>query len=217
MPAFRDPPRRPSTWQADGAAGRAPRVVKSLDLQPEDLERHNDELQAKFRTIAEREVRWAGEHLDDAEIVVVAYGTAARVARTAIARAREGGLRAGLFRPITLWPYPTAALHGLARRARAILVVELSAGQMLEDVRLAVEGVAPIAFHGRTGGMVPSPGDVVDELRRLWSITEPVGQGHRRRRQRIGQPPATEVADHGDQLDDAIAAEELPALAEVWR
>ncbi|HSL98245.1 MAG TPA: 3-methyl-2-oxobutanoate dehydrogenase subunit VorB [Candidatus Deferrimicrobiaceae bacterium] len=217
VPAFRDPPRRPSTWQADGAAGRAPRVVKSLDLQPEDLERHNDELQAKFRTIAEREVRWAGEHLDDAEIVVVAYGTAARVARTAIARAREGGLRAGLFRPITLWPYPTAALHGLARRARAILVVELSAGQMLEDVRLAVEGVAPIAFHGRTGGMVPSPGDVVDELRRLWSITEPVGQGHRRRRQRIGQPPATEVADHGDQLDDAIAAEELPALAEVWR
>ena len=222
VPAFRDPPRRPSTWQVDGAKGRAARVVQSLDLHPEDLERHNDELQAKFRTIAEREVRWAGEQLEDAELVVVAYGTAARVVRTAIARAREGGLRAGLFRPITLWPYPSVALRGLARRARAILVVELSAGQMVEDVRLAVEGITPVAFHGRTGGMVPSPGDVVDELRRLWSITEPAGANRHRR----GRPRPTEPADsattaaapgHGDELDEAIAAEELPALAEVWR
>jgi len=173
IPRFRNPERSTKDWACDGAAGRAPRVVKSLDLQPENLERHNLELQAKFREIEANEVRWAGESLADAEIVIVAYGTAARVARTAIQRAREGGLRAGLFRPISLWPFPSTALHDLAPRVRAILVVELSAGQMLEDVRLAVEGRCPVGFHGRMGGMVPSPGDVVTELRKLWAITEP--------------------------------------------
>jgi 2-oxoglutarate/2-oxoacid ferredoxin oxidoreductase subunit alpha len=174
VPAFRDPERRPSTWQADGARGREPRVVKSLNLRPEDLEKHNDDLQEKFRTIACREVRWAGEALEDAELVIVAYGTAARVARTVVARARASGMRVGLFRPISLWPFPSEPLRGLARRSRAMLVVELSAGQMLEDVRLAVEGRCPIAFHGRTGGMVPAPGDVLHELRQLWAITIPV-------------------------------------------
>jgi len=220
VPAYREPPRQPSTWQADTARGRAPRVVKSLDLRPEDLERHNLDLQAKFRTIADREVRWAGESLDDAEIVVVAYGTAARVARTAIARARAAGLRAGLLRPITLWPFPTLPLHGLARHVRAILVVELSAGQMLDDVRIAAEGLAPVAFHGRMGGMLPSPSDVVNELRRLWSITEPAEGRHRPRRVRPAAPaPASVAAEagHADHLDEVVAAEDLPALAEVWR
>jgi 2-oxoglutarate ferredoxin oxidoreductase subunit alpha len=218
VPAFREPPRRPSTWAADGARGRAPRVVKSLNLRPEDLERHNDELQAKFRRIAEREVRWAGEGLEDAEIVIVAYGTAARVARTAIARARAGGLRAGLFRPISLWPFPSEPLRGLARTVRAILVVELSAGQMLDDVRLAVEGLAPIAFHGRTGGMVPSPGDVVAELRRLWAITEArPARDHRRRPAPRGVRPATPRVGHGETLDEAVASQPLTGLAEVWR
>jgi 2-oxoglutarate ferredoxin oxidoreductase subunit alpha len=221
VPAFREPPRHPSTWQADTARGRAPRVVKSLNLRPEDLEAHNRDLQAKYRAIEEREVRWAGELLDDAEIVVVAYGTAARVARTAIARARAAGLRAGLLRPITLWPFPTLPLRGLARHVRAILVVELSAGQMLDDVRIAVEGLAPIAFHGRMGGMLPSPGDVVNELRRLWSITEPANGRHRPRRGRSAPEPgaaaASVAANHGETLDDAAASEDLPALAEVWR
>jgi 2-oxoglutarate ferredoxin oxidoreductase subunit alpha len=145
-------------------------VVHSLHLLPEDLERHNVHLQAKFATITEREVRWEGEQLADAEIVVVAYGTAARVARTAIERARADGLRVGLFRPITLWPFPSRALAELAPRLRAIVVVELSAGQMVEDVRLAVERV-PVFFHGRTGGMVPTPGEVVDRLRLAWALT----------------------------------------------
>jgi 2-oxoglutarate ferredoxin oxidoreductase subunit alpha len=173
VPAYRTPERLPSTWAADGARGREPRVVKSLALRPEVLEAHNDALQAKFRRIAAAEVRWAGERLDDAELVIVAYGTAARVARTAIARARDAGLRVGLLRPISLWPFPAEAIAALAGRVRGFLVVELSAGQMVEDVRLAVEGRAPVAFHGRTGGMVPVPGDVVDELRRLWSVTAP--------------------------------------------
>ena len=119
-------------------------------------------MQAKFAAIAEREVRWAGEQLEDAEIVIVAYGTAARVARTAIERARAVGLRAGLFRPISLWPFPRARCRASCRICGRSLVVEMSAGQMVEDVRLAVEGRTPVFFHGRTGGMVPTPGEVVD-------------------------------------------------------
>ena len=168
-PEYRYPPRRPADWAVTGADGRPPRVVKSLHLSPEELEAHNDALQAKFRTIAVEEVRWAGERLDDAEIAIVAYGTAARVARTAVARAREAGLRAGLFRPISLWPFPTEALAELAGRVRAIVVVEMSAGQLVEDVRLAVEGRTPVYFHGRTGGMVPSPADVLDVVRTAWA------------------------------------------------
>ncbi len=168
---FREPPRVPAEWALTGAAGRPPRVVRSLHLKSEDLEAHNLHLQAKFATIADREVRHDGEHLADADLVIVAYGTAARVARTAIARAREAGLRAGLFRPITLWPFPSDALRDLAGSVRGILVVEMSAGQMVEDVRLAVEGRVPVAFTGRTGGMVPTPGEVVGALRHLWTTT----------------------------------------------
>lgn len=172
VPIYRTPPRTPGGWELSGAAGRPPRVVRSLHLRPEDLEAHNRRLQAKFATIVEREVRWAGESLEDAEIVVVAYGTAARVGRTAIERAREHGLRAGLFRPISLWPFPSRELASRAGRLRAIVVVEMSAGQMVEDVRAAVEGRVPVFFHGRTGGMVPTPGDVVDALARAWAVTD---------------------------------------------
>jgi 2-oxoglutarate/2-oxoacid ferredoxin oxidoreductase subunit alpha len=171
VPAYRMPPRREADWAVTGADGRPPRVVKSLYLRPEALEAHNDALQAKYREIAANEVRWAGERLDDAEIVVVGYGVAARVARTAIGRAAEAGLRAGLFRPISLWPFPSEALAAATARARAVLVVELSAGQMIEDVRLAIEGRVPVCFHGRTGGMVPSPSGVLDALRRAWATT----------------------------------------------
>ncbi len=152
---------------------REPRVIKSLHLLPDDLERHNLDLQATYAQIAARETRWAGEHLEDAEVLLVAYGTAARVARTAVARAREQGLHAGLFRPITLWPFPVEALREAARGARAVLVVELSAGQMVEDVRLALEGAVPVLHHGRMGGMVPSPDEVVAAARRAWSTAEP--------------------------------------------
>jgi 2-oxoglutarate ferredoxin oxidoreductase subunit alpha len=134
-------------------------------------------LQATYREIEAREIRWAGEQLEDAEVVVVAYGTAARVARTAVERARGAGLRAGLFRPITLWPFPSAALRGAAARARSVLTVELSAGQMVEDVRLALDGAVPVFFHGRTGGMVPTPDDVVTAARNAWARTEPSPEG----------------------------------------
>jgi 2-oxoglutarate ferredoxin oxidoreductase subunit alpha len=164
---FREPPRIDAPWATTGAAGRPPRVVRSLHLKSEALEAHNRHLQAKYAAISDREVRHETEHLEDADLVIVAYGTAARVARTAIARARDAGLRAGLFRPVTLWPFPGAALRDLATRVAGVLVVELSAGQMVEDVRLAVEGRVPVAFTGRTGGMVPSPSEVVAALHEL--------------------------------------------------
>src|SRR5664280_963531 len=167
---FREPARLANDWALSGADGRPPRVVKSMHLEPENLEVHNQHLQAKFAEIAAREVRWAGENLDGAELVIVAYGTAARVARTAIARARDDALKVGLFRPITLWPFPSAALAEVAAQARGVLVVELSAGQLVEDVRLAIEGRRPVAFEGRTGGMVPTPGEVLDALRRLRGV-----------------------------------------------
>ncbi len=173
IPTYRIPDRSPDGWQLGGAVDRAPRVVRSIHLQPEALELHNRHLQAKYRTIEAREVRWAEERLDDAEIAIVAYGTAARVARTAIERARDHGLAAGLFRPISLWPFPSEALAAVASQVRAILVVELSAGQMVEDVRLAVAGATPVCFYGRSGGIVPTPGEVVDALRRAWATTEP--------------------------------------------
>jgi 2-oxoglutarate ferredoxin oxidoreductase subunit alpha len=174
-PDYRTPPRDTADWALSGANGRPPRVLRSLHLRPEELEHHNDRLQAKFATIAEREVRWAGESLEDAEVVVVAYGTSARVARTAIERARAGNLRLGLFRPISLWPFPSAQLAEVARRSRALVVVEMSAGQLLEDVRLAIGSSTPILFHGRTGGMVPTPGAVVDAARRAWAVTPSTG------------------------------------------
>ena len=171
---YRTPPRVATDWATTGADGRPPRIVRSMHLKAEDLERHNRHLQAKYRQIERREVRWAGEQLGDADLVVVAYGTAARVARTAIERLREAGLRVGLFRPITLWPFPSRALVEAAEHARGVLVVELSAGQMVEDVRLAIEGRQPVMFTGRTGGMVPTPGEVADALRRLYALTPDV-------------------------------------------
>ena len=172
-PVFPTLERQHPDWSIEGAMDREPRVIKSLHLRPDDLERHNMDLQATYAQIAAHETRWAGEHLEDAEVLLVAYGTAARVARTAVARAREQGLHAGLFRPITLWPFPVEALREAARGARAVLVVELSAGQMVEDVRLALEGAVPVLLHGRMGGMVPSPDEVVAAARRAWSTAEP--------------------------------------------
>lgn len=174
VPIYRNPARLPRDWELTGADGRPRRIVRSLHLRPEDLEAHNIRLQAKYATITEREIRWEAEDLEDAEIAIVAYGTAARVARTAIERAREQGLRVGLFRPISLWPFPAHDLSAIAPRLRAIMVVELSAGQLVEDVRLAVEGRTPVFLHGRTGGMVPTPGEVVDALRLAWATTAPV-------------------------------------------
>ena len=173
-PRFRSVPRTTPDWIIEGAEGREPRSIHSLNLRAEDLEAHNDVLQATYREIEANEIRWAGEQLEDAEVVIAAYGTAARIARTAVERARADGLRVGLFRPITLWPFPSAALRAVTATARAIVTVELSAGQMVEDVRLAIEGAVPVSFLGRTGGMVPSPDEILAAAREAWAATHPV-------------------------------------------
>lgn len=163
-PDFRTPPRSDPAWVLSGAAGRAPRVIRSLHLRMEELEAHNRDLQAKFRLIEAREVRCVEELLADADVAIIAYGTAARIARTAMLRARADGMRVGILRPVSLWPFPTDAVRRLADRVRALLVVELSAGQLVDDVRLAVAGATPIHFLGRMGGMLPSPAEIVAAL-----------------------------------------------------
>lgn len=155
-------------WATTGARGRPRNIITSLYLDPEVLERHNQKLQEKYRRMAEQEPRFDYRGPEKAELVIVAYGTAARVARSAMDLARAEGLSVGLIRPITLWPFPSQPFEQcLARGTRGFLVVEMSAGQMVEDVRLAVEGRAPVGFHGRTGGMVPVPQDVVLKLKEL--------------------------------------------------
>ncbi|HET9680402.1 MAG TPA: transketolase C-terminal domain-containing protein, partial [Candidatus Limnocylindrales bacterium] len=196
-----------------------------LYLKESELEALNQRLQAKLRTIEQNEKRWEEVQTEDAEYLLVAYGTVGRTCKTVLREARTQGIRAGLYRPISLWPFPSEALHELAQRVRAILVVELSAGQMVEDVRLAVEGVTPVAFHGRMGGMVPSPGAVLDQLRELWAITEPVpsdgGAMPRPRRPRRAHPvPATRPATRRTAaalLDELVDVDIADALTEVWR
>ncbi|HEY7025836.1 MAG TPA: 3-methyl-2-oxobutanoate dehydrogenase subunit VorB [Candidatus Limnocylindrales bacterium] len=173
VPQYRMPERVEFEWALTGADGREPRVVRSLHLQPYELEAHNEHLQAKYAEIAQKEVRFATEAMDGADILIVAYGTAARVARTACERAVDEGIRAGIFRPVTLWPFPSAPLREAAAKVSAVVVVELSAGQMIDDVRLALGETRPVYFHGRTGGMVPTPSGVLETLRIAAMESEP--------------------------------------------
>jgi 2-oxoglutarate ferredoxin oxidoreductase subunit alpha len=133
-------------------------------MLPEQMEEVNIKLQAKFQTIAAHETRYELVESDDAEYLIVAYGLVARIAHRAVQLARAEGIRVGLLRPITLWPYPTAILRSLASRMQGVLVVEMNAGQMVEDVRLAVEGRTAVSFYGRMGGIIPAPDEVLRAL-----------------------------------------------------
>jgi 2-oxoglutarate/2-oxoacid ferredoxin oxidoreductase subunit alpha len=161
------PPVPDKPWALTGARGRNPNRIRSLFLEEGLLEELNLELQKVYREIAANEVRVETRDLDDATVAVVAYGSSARIAMGALAHARAGGSKAGLLRPISLWPFPYAALTALAARVRGILVVEMSAGQMLEDVRLAVAERVPVRFVGRMGGGVPTEAAVLDALKDL--------------------------------------------------
>jgi 2-oxoglutarate/2-oxoacid ferredoxin oxidoreductase subunit alpha len=162
-------PLPPKTWATTGWQGDRPRaVINSLYLDPERLQRHNDHLQEKFSRLERDEVRWAALGAEGpADVLLVAYGSAARVCATALDILAGQGVRAGLLRPISLFPFPYAELRRRAEQAAAVLVVEFSAGQMIEDVRLAVESRRPIHFLGRQGGQLAVPEDVVDAVRRL--------------------------------------------------
>jgi 2-oxoglutarate ferredoxin oxidoreductase subunit alpha len=154
-------------WATDGAKGRPRNIVNSLYIEPSDLEKVNLRIQARYDEAARRDTRCEGETLEDADFAVIAYGTAARVAVTAVEEARAEGIRAGFFRPISLYPFPTAQIAELAERVKGLLVVELSVGQLVEDVRLAVEGRCPVHLLGRTGGVVPTPGEVLEAIEGL--------------------------------------------------
>lgn len=167
LPPHRDPttlPRKP--WALTGAAGRAPNYVASFALDPLDLRDLNLKRHARYKEIESREVRWEEISTDDAQVLIVAYGSMGRIAKTVVRRARGQGIRLGLLRPITLWPFPTAPIRTLAARVKAVLTVELSAGQMWEDVRLAVEGRTQTPFYGEMGGVVPTPSDILREVKR---------------------------------------------------
>jgi 2-oxoglutarate/2-oxoacid ferredoxin oxidoreductase subunit alpha len=159
------------SWATTGkTADRKRNVITSLDLDPAKHEQHNIKLQAKYRKMCENEVRYELIDGEDAEYLLVAYGSCARICQKAIRLARSKGIKAGLLRPITLFPFPTEKISELTTQLKGILTVELSAGQMIEDVRLAVEGRVKVALHNRMGGMVPSPEDVFHALLQSFSI-----------------------------------------------
>jgi 2-oxoglutarate ferredoxin oxidoreductase subunit alpha len=152
-------------WALDGCEGREPRAIFSLLLGLGDLHDHNIHLQEKFDRITDEEQKWETKVTDDAEIIVVAYGTAARIAESAIEELRDEGLRAGLFRPVTLWPFPSLPLRELSLKVPKVAVFELSLGQMVEDVILSVGERAGIYFYGVPGGNIPTPAEVAAFLR----------------------------------------------------
>jgi 2-oxoglutarate ferredoxin oxidoreductase subunit alpha len=172
LPAFR--PRRTEAeviaqcpWAATGRPKtRKPNIITSLELDPVIMEQRNNHLQEKYKEIEEKEARCEEIQCEDADYLIVAFGSCARIGMKALEIAREEGLKVGLVRPITLWPFPTKELHRLSARAKGILVVELNAGQMIEDVRLAVNKEMKVAHFGRMGGIVPDPDEVVEAVKK---------------------------------------------------
>ena len=183
MPPFRDLPSERPAWAISGSYGREPRSLTSLHLGAERLEAHNLHLQEKLALIRSEETRYEAMWTDDADMLIVAFGIVGRITKSAIAQARAAGLKVGLFRPITLWPFPEAALRQLARKVRGLLVVEMNAGQMLEDVERIVQGRVPVHFLGRMGGSIPMPDEILESIRQVqisYQESRPGGNGSHR-------------------------------------
>jgi 2-oxoglutarate ferredoxin oxidoreductase subunit alpha len=157
----------PKNWAITGAKGRPRNLIKTLYLNPVELEKHNLKLQQKYLEMAKNEVRVENYMTEDAEIIIAAYGTTARITKTAIKILREKGINAGLVRPITLFPFPYSTFKEIAEKVDNILVVEMNMGQMLEDVKIGVCGRAEIHFYGRTGGMVPSYDEIAVQAEKI--------------------------------------------------
>lgn len=152
-------------WATFGRiGGRKPNIITSLELQPEAMELRNIHLQEKYAAIREAEVRYETQQCEDADYLIVAFGSAARIAQKAIEIARAQGVRVGLFRPITLWPFPSSQVAAVAEGKKGVLVAEINAGQMVEDVRLAIDGKVRVEYFGRLGGIVPEPDEIVNAL-----------------------------------------------------
>ncbi|HHB90898.1 MAG TPA: 3-methyl-2-oxobutanoate dehydrogenase subunit VorB [Anaerolineae bacterium] len=183
MPPFKEWPNERPDWALRGAKGRPPNLITSLYLGAEKLEALNLRLQEKLARIKAHEQRHATFMAEDAETLIVAFGTVGRIATSAVRQARAEGMKVGLFRPITLWPWPEEALDALLEtgRIKNILVVEMNAGQMLEDVERIVARRVPVRFYGRMGGAIPLPDDILPILREMqgrpageMAATEPV-------------------------------------------
>ncbi|HEY46903.1 MAG: 2-ketoisovalerate ferredoxin oxidoreductase [Anaerolineae bacterium SM23_ 63] len=171
LPEMRDvrPVEKRPAWALSGAKDRAPNVISSFYLDPLKEEEINRKLMAKQTEIEANEIRFRELLIEDAEIVVIAFGTAGRIAQSAIKTAREEGIRVGLLRPISLYPFPYDRVRQLGDQVQEILVVEMNSGQMLGDVRIGIEGRVPISFYGRQGGVVPMPDEVLEEIRKVHS------------------------------------------------
>ncbi|MCL4552318.1 MAG: 3-methyl-2-oxobutanoate dehydrogenase subunit beta, partial [Candidatus Marsarchaeota archaeon] len=167
----------PKDWVLDGAKGRPSRIIRSLWLDTSLEEELNWRLVRKYEMISRELADQEMYLVDDAELIVVAYGTAARIAKGGVNRLREAGLKAGLFRPKTLWPFPSAALAALSRRIDQMVVFEMSTGQMVEDVRLAVEGRCGVSFYGRPGGVVATPEEIARVLSSAYHRKASAGEG----------------------------------------
>ncbi len=169
LPPMKDVRKREdrAEWSLTGAKGRDPRVITSIYIDPAEEEVFNLHLVEKQKEIEANEVRFSSLLLEDAEIAVVAYGTAGRIAQSSVKQARDEGIKVGLLRPISLYPFPYDEIGKVADKVKRILVVEMSGGQMLDDVRLAVNGKVPVDFYGRMGGMVPLPDDVYEQIQEL--------------------------------------------------
>ena len=158
--------RQQCPWASFGRTkDRQPNVITSLELKPEIMEQRNIHLQEKYQQIRDNEVRYETQQCDDADYIIVSFGSAARISEKAIELAREEGLKVGLFRPITLWPFPSKQIAEMACGKKGILVAEINAGQMVEDVRLAINGALPVEYFGRLGGIVPEPEEIVNALK----------------------------------------------------
>jgi len=160
--------RKEQPWATLGKTkDRKPNIITSLEMDSNIMEGHNIRFQNKYTQIEENEVMYEEILCDDAEYLIVAFGSAARISRKAVEMAREEGMKVGLFRPIMLWPFPKKQLNAYNKKVKKILVVELNAGQMIEDVQLAVECKVPVTHYGRLGGIVPNPDEVLEALRKL--------------------------------------------------
>ena len=158
----------PKDWALTGAQGRRPNRLKSLYLQDGELSEHNWKLHQKYERLKKEEVRFETFWVDDAQLVVAAFGSMARVSKTAVELAREEGINVGLFRPITLFPFPDKTLFNLSKRVKLFLTVELNTGQMVEDVKLSVDRDSEVYFYGRPPGSLPSPEEVLEEIKNYY-------------------------------------------------
>ncbi|WP_319369828.1 3-methyl-2-oxobutanoate dehydrogenase subunit VorB [uncultured Ilyobacter sp.] len=155
-------------WATTGTRGkREPNIITSLDLDSYRLEKHILEIKKKMDLISEKECRWEEYNMEDADIVAVAYGTTSRILKSAVETLKNKGINVGILRPITLFPFPYHILKTLPERVTAVLTVEMSTGQMVEDVRLGVEGRIPVHFYGRTGGVIPTPQEIIDKIENI--------------------------------------------------